>query len=296
MKKIFSKLLLGMCLTIGLAMVFTGCLSSYQGSANYNIPLSEQATLIIPFDLCVTQFNNERVYWKNGDGKIGGDLYVNIPEGTHKFIFNHLSVTEYSSGGYTYRTTSSASNIAAEGKFEAGNTYRAYLQHLSGNMVKVEINCIKERKAKNSFAGPESQWCMDIGTTSISPIGLHYGMKVGMVFDNITRMAWNIDTGVGVGFLPSSMDFSVDFSAVANYEIYFNRKGIGGVSIGGGLVWPIGPLYPFARIGIPFVLGGGKLGLYGIYYFTDCIIAKIDKPLFEDLKLRQFGFGASFSF
>jgi len=274
------------------AMVLTGCLSSYRGSAEYGIPLSEQATLIIPFYLRATEFNNEYVYWVNGNGKIGGDLYVNIPEGTHTFIFNYLRVDEYSSGGYTYTTTSSASDIAAEGEFEAGNTYRAYIEHVSGNRVRVVIECVKEGKAKNYFAGPETQMSIDIGGISTSTLGFHLGMKTGMVFDNITRTAFNIETGVGFGFFPMGGDISFG----ANYEVYFNRKGIGGVSMGGGLVWPIGPLYPYAKIGIPFVLGGMKLSLYGTYYFTDCILAELDDPLFKNDGLKRFGFGINASF
>ena len=295
--KTTAKLVLIVCLAIGLVIAFTGCTSSYMGSADYDIPLSKQATLIIPFDLRVTKFGDYYVSWRNGDGKLGGDLYVNIPEGTYDLTFDYLSVDEYSSGGQTYERTRSASNLKAAGKFEAGNTYKAYVQYLSGNKVQVVITNIKKGKAKNSFAGPETQISYSLGGISTVPWGFSYSVKSGMVFDNITRMAWNIETGFGAGIADLKFkDFGGELFAGANYEVYFNRKGIGGLSLGGGLVWPLGELYPYAKIAVPFVLGGAKLGLYGTWYFTDFIIAELDEPLLHEKgNLKQFGFGIYFS-
>jgi len=289
----------GKCLIfIGIIMlcVLNSC-ASYRGSVDYSVPLSEQAVLQLPGSLSVIGFNGEAVDWGLVGGAIfGGNLTLMIPEGQHTLIFDYyemdgfLSAYAASQSGRTgYYTEKSASKLETTGTFVAGNTYKAEIKH-SGNLVMVQITEVKKGKPKNSYIGPEHQQVLMLGMTATSVIGFGYAGRNGIVMENITRMAWNVEYGGEVGFAP----IGADLFAGTNLEIYFSKKGKYGLGLGGGVVWNISDLYPYARIGVPFVLAnGGKIYIYGTYYFTDMSLLGNE---WESENSRKWSIGLSWSF
>ena len=280
-------------LVIALIFILSSC-ASYKGSIDYSIPFSEQATLVIPGVLTVREFDGIPVWWaKAGGASFGGNLYVNIPAGEHFLEFDYRSVSEHRSGNYIYTTTSTASGLSAEGKFEAGNTYRAALRYLSGNRVQVVISLEEEGEAIDTFKSRESQIFFSLGGTAESMIGTQMGYRIGMVYDGSRRTAWNVEMGYEFGLWP----LSVGFFAGGNYEYYFSRESSWGMSLGGGIAWPLFSMFPYAKIGaVRLTDNGSKIIIYGAYYFTDALMmGDAAYSLFGSEDQSNFSFGISFS-
>lgn len=296
---------LGVLVVIYVTLI--GC-ASYKGSTNSSVPVSEQALLKIEGGLHAVKFDGKSVLWVYPSGVIGigRNLDVMIPAGEHTFTFDYLTIITSTGGSIRTRTTTIAQGLTATGTFEAGNTYAAVLKY-NANKVYVQILLIKKEEPKNKLNLYESQYVNGAAFSSTSG-GYYTGFTVGMVSeDEKRRTAWNVETGFTVGAGLTPLEFlGFDFQLGANYEYYFNRKGNIGIDIGGGMVYPFmlavngkAPLHPYVRIGMPFIINGMKLNLYGSYFFRDLYPDEKVKQLNEGewvYTLNRFGFGATLSF
>jgi len=282
MKKVFYELKMSIFICILGICIFSGC-ASYPGPLDPDVPLSESVIFQIDQSLTVTDSNGKPVKWASFWGAMGGgsNHSMLIPAGDYTLTFDYVQARQ-TGGGYGYRviTTTTAHGIKVSQKFIAGNTYRAVPDFLPDNKIGVRIVLMKEGEDNFKFSAPEVQFVAGLGSTSQTTFGVYVGGTFGRVYENeARRSAWNAEIGYSMGYSSKgSIGMGLDLLLGANYEFYLNRKGMGGLSVGGGMMVPFvnlidgeGPaLHPYIRVGVPFVVWNGcKAGMNLSLFLAD---------------------------
>ena len=312
-----KKIMYFATLVIIVFMTITGC-TSYKGAIDHSVPVSEMAMLKIDANLNVIEFNGESVNWRKTfyGARLGnGWLNIAIPAGEHTFTFNYHDVRGTGrTAQYEIITITTAEGLTLSGTFEAGNTYKINTQYISDNRIQVQSTLEEEGEAIARLSSPEQQW---VNGLFLPPMGVGYysAWTFGRVNETeVRRTAWNIEFGTGIAvpleFMERSEPISLHFNVGANYEYYFGRNGKSGIIIGGGVMTG-DTVYPYIRIGMPFITrGGAKWGLYGSYFFRDILPENYAKAIesrgssngtphpVEDYgwKMPRFGSGIYFAF
>jgi len=125
-----KKVILCVCLAIGLAIAFTGC-SSAPTVYDKSIPLEQSSTLII-LNGTITMFNDNNVIWSGFNGFSWGQKFI-IPSGTHEF---RLEFTQGSVTGRVMKGETTMKHI-----FLPGHSYNIIgaLTSISGSRAMVYV-------------------------------------------------------------------------------------------------------------------------------------------------------------
>ena len=125
--------ILKMTLLLTFVFISLGCATN-RYTYDKSVLEDGQCIIIIPKDIVVVKFNEDKVKWKVGYNIIHSivdnfsrkerEAFVKIPEGKHTLTINYLNITSVPSGYNTYTYTSrSANGIKITEDFQHGHTY-----------------------------------------------------------------------------------------------------------------------------------------------------------------------------
>ena len=129
-----SKLVLGVCLAIGLAIVFSGCASTevYNSFMDKELPVREHALLLVDRYIALSMIDGELQLKAGTASQNKSKMFLLIP-GTHSFTLvyvrdNGSTISKSDSGG-----------VGLSGDFLAGHIYRITAE-ISDNKISFHLN------------------------------------------------------------------------------------------------------------------------------------------------------------
>ncbi len=259
--------------------IFSSCLT-YQGQYDTSVPMAEQVTLVIqrPLDLVSVNGNDVDV------GLIAwspfGSSSIRLPVGEHTLGFAYRSIASDSQ----YRYTITGSNTVTY-NFESGYTYyassytevlgakysdvdTAFIANLSGGF-KVAIQR-KEKEQSGVYTAFENGYIAGISRGAINAVGLDIGaVPFGFIVD-FGKLAFGIETNVGMNFgwkpnplkdefekydiYDDNIPMDLELSAGGLFCLYFNSNNgkAFGIGVGGGYTTSMFSMFGSGDYGIRY--------------------------------------------